>query len=359
MDLFFAIIAVTFGRSAMRITYQHFIWNLVHSLFFLFIFLPSAHASNACAPTTYTPKVFNSSFDSPNQITTDGLGNVWVRNGNNTITKISATNPDSPIVYSGTSHKFSTPFSIAADVTGNLWILNFKEKNVTKLPVENPDIPVVYGLGSAKAPRLMAVDSSSNVWVTDAITRKLIKLPVHTPTIPVEISRPEYKITTPWNMIAGGSGDIWVASQRSMTVFNNPLFYHVFSGPKYQLPSQAAGLATDSDGNFYVADSIGNRVVKIITTDPAANPVIFSDPSYQFNQPFNVAVDSQGNVWVANLDTVTQIPATSPTVPIVFSPRIYQFGYLGGLAVDVQGNVWLANIADNTVTELIASKNPC
>lgn len=84
----------------------------------------------------------------------------------------------------------------------------------------------------------------------------------------------------------------------------------------------SSGLATDSSGNVYFADSTNNM---IRVYGPTGSPVTQygSSNGYSFNQPTGVAVDSSGNIYVADTNnsqvqelayTVIQTPGATPTI---------------------------------------------
>jgi len=69
------------------------------------------------------------------------------------------------------------------------------------------------------------------------------------------------------------------------------------------------GVAVDSSGNVYVADSFNHRIRKItpagVVTTLAGSTRGFADgtgTAAKFNQPTHVAVDSEDNVYVADRD---------------------------------------------------------
>ena len=74
---------------------------------------------------------------------------------------------------------------------------------------------------------------------------------------------------------------------------------------QFRRPSE---VAVDSFGNFYVVDSVNNRIRKItpggvVNTLAGTGSEGFADgtgTAAQFNDPTGVAVDSSGNVFVAD-----------------------------------------------------------
>ena len=73
--------------------------------------------------------------------------------------------------------------------------------------------------------------------------------------------------------------------------------------------------------------------------------------------PNAIAVDSSGNVWVANANSnnVTELNSSGKTVGRYYAV----WGNPEGIAIDSSGNVWVANSGSRNVTELIkAAKGP-
>jgi large repetitive protein len=137
----------------------------------------------------------------------------------------------------------------------------------------------------------------------------------------------------------------------------------VFGGATSTLGSgfnRPGGLAVDSSGNVYVADS-GNSAVKEIE---AVGGIIPASPTIRtlgsgFGQPISVAVDGHGNVYVADLGNtaaVYEIEAVGGVIPA--SPTILPLGSgfsaPEGVAVDGSGNVYVADPGNNAVYEIEA-----
>src|SRR5580698_1756201 len=83
--------------------------------------------------------------------------------------------------------------------------------------------------------------------------------------------------------------------------------------------SEPFGVAVDGSGNVFVADTGNNLVKEIVSVNgsiPASNPTIHVLGS-GFNEPTSVAVDGSGNVFVADLDNslVKEIVAVNGSIP--------------------------------------------
>jgi sugar lactone lactonase YvrE len=145
----------------------------------------------------------------------------------------------------------------------------------------------------------------------------------------------------------------------------------------------AAGVAVDAGGNFYVADAVGNQVLKIdvngVRTLIAGSGVggFAGDngPAQvaQLNQPTGVAVDAQGNVYIADTgnNRVRKVSFTSGIVVGLITTLAGNGtpGYGGdnspstvalvnqptGVAVDNGGNVYIADTGNNRVRKITSA----
>ncbi|HKV56516.1 MAG TPA: NHL repeat-containing protein [Candidatus Binataceae bacterium] len=135
--------------------------------------------------------------------------------------------------------------------------------------------------------------------------------------------------------------------------------YRVFSGHGIKNPR---AIAIDSAGNVWVANHTGNSVSEI-QNPRSKTPTILTITGGGLDVPFDIAIDAHNNVWVTNEanNSVSVLRANDPTHPQTFTG-----GGLSnplGIAVDLNQNVWIANCSRNncggpgvgmpsTVTEL-------
>ena len=128
------------------------------------------------------------------------------------------------------------------------------------------------------------------------------------------------------------------------------------------------GVAVDSAGNLYVADDANDTIRKVtpagvVTTlaGLAGSPgsADGTDSAARFDQPSGVAVDSTGNVYVADWDNHTIRKVTPAERRVVTTlaglagnpgsadgtGSAARFNYPNGVAVDSAGNVYVADTA--------------
>ena len=247
-------------------------------------------------------------FRKPMGMALDVSGNMYVADQYNHIIRMVAPN-GTTTTYAGlpgisgsvngarTSASFNFPSDLAFDTAGNLYVTETGASRVRKITpagvvsvFAGSGVPgSADGLGTAASfffPHGIRVDASGNVFVADSLNRTIRKI------------TPAGQVSTFAGLATvSGSADGSGASAR-------------FAYPY--------GLAIDGVGNLYVADMHNSQIRKIspagvVTTLAGSGADGHADgpgAAASFSQPGSVAVDTGGNVFVA--DGIGLIRKVSP-----------------------------------------------
>ena len=305
-------------------------------------------------------------FSLPNNLAMDKAGDLYVADtANNTIRRITPSGVVSTLAGVAGSHgntdgvgnqaRFWAPFGIALDGAGNMYVADTANNIIRKIM---PDGTVTTlagtagfpgnrdGLGSAarfRNPWSVAVDSFGNVYVADMSNNSIRKI------------TPNGLVST----VAGLAG----LSGTTDGVAANARFNHPFA------------LTVDSGGNIYVSDTANNAIRKI--TPDGAVTTIAGLPGYagntdgngdsaRFSAPQGLATDAAGNIYVADTGnnsirkiTPTGTVATLPIPTVITGDKTTNGAPLNspdGLAVDSAGNIYVADTGNHCIRKLTFSR---
>ncbi len=308
-------------------------------------------------------------LDSPSGVAVDTAGNLFIADTSNQRSRkvtpggvISTVAGNGTDGFSGdggpaTSAMLDSPSGVAVDTVGNLFIADTSNQRVRKVTPVGV-ISTVAGIGtkgfsgdggpatSAQLfnPRGVAVDTAGNLFIADFYNQRVRKV------TPVGVISTVAGIGT-----NGFSGDGGPATSAQ---FFNP-----------------SGIAVDTAGNLFIADSNNHRVRKVtpvgvISTVAGNGTYGFSGDggpasSAQLDNPWLVAVDTAGNLFISDfynqrVRKVTPVGVTSTVAGIGtngFSgdggpATSAQLGYLSGVAVDTAGNLFIADFYNQRVRKV-------
>ena len=303
-------------------------------------------------------------FNSPGAVRTDLAGNIYIAdNANNAIRKITPEGAVTTVVgMSGTagsqdgpvsSAQLNDPSGVAVDAAGNIYIADGGNYTIRK--ISQGVVSTLAGAagtagstdgsgGSARfeQPQNIAVAASGNLYVPDGSGDTIRKI------------TPEGVVST----LAGTAGNSGYLDGTGGTAqFNSP-----------------EGIAVDSSENVYVADTGNNAIRKVtpsgvVTTlaGSASGQAGFSDGvenAALFNEPTGVAVDSAGNLFVAdsNNDTIREVTPSLSVTTLAGSAGLQgsadglgpdaRFYTPADVAVDSGGIVYVADNVNNTLRRI-------
>jgi DNA-binding beta-propeller fold protein YncE len=151
-------------------------------------------------------------------------------------------------------------------------------------------------------------------------------------------------LSNPHGVAVDSAGNVYIADTGNNAIkewrtVSNTVTTLVASGL-----SSPMGVAVDGAGNLYIADT-GNSAIKKWT---AANNTVTTLVDAGLNQPRGVAVDGAGNVYIADTsnNAIKEWTTSNNTLTTLIASGLNQ---PRGVAVDVAGNVYIADAYDNAL----------
>lgn len=233
----------------------------------------------------------------------------------------------------------SLPAGLALDVEGNIYVADIGNFKIIKI---TPTGEATSFAGNAendpfKGPVAVALDAQGNAYVTDFDLHKIFKI-------------------TPSGVDShfAGSTPGFTDENGASAQFDEPI-----------------GIAVDMQGNVYVADS-NNHKIRLIT--PSGNVTTLAggmggfmngDPltAAQFDSPGGVALDAQGNMYVADTGNnrirnqpfsnfIGTLAGNTDSGTTDGAGNIAQFFAPNALAIDIEGNVYVADTGNSRIRKI-------
>jgi sugar lactone lactonase YvrE len=302
---------------------------------------------------------------SARSVAVDSSGNIYIADALNDV--IEKVTPGGTLsIFAGTGHgglpaagpatssNLNHPDGVAVDSSGNVYIADTINDVIEKVTPSGtlsiiagtpghhaPPTPGPATSSSLNHPAGVTVDSSGNVYIADTINNEVEKV------------------------TSGGTLSIIAGTGTSGAPTPGPATSSDLSNP--------SGVAVDSTGNVYIADTSNNEVEKVTSGGtlsifagtgtsgpPTAGPATSSDLA----GPSGVAIDSTGNVYIADqgnqradkvtpTGTLSIVAGAGNQAPPTPGPAISSGLHAPEtLAVDRFGNLYIADSGNNDVDEV-------
>jgi trimeric autotransporter adhesin len=303
-------------------------------------------------------------LNTPQGVAVDGAGNLYIADANNNRVRkvspvgiISTVAGDGTLGYSGdggpaTSAQLSGPAGVATDGAGNLYIADQFNNRIREVSPSGI-ITTVAGSGAKgfsgdggpatsaalNFPAGVTADGAGNLYIGDTYNQRVRRV------------SPAGIITS-----VAGTGAVGYSGDGGLA-----------TSARLNLPE---GVAVDSAGNLYIADSANSRVRKV---NPAGIiTAVAGNGTYGYSGdgglattaglylPFDVAVDSAGNLYIADLKNY-RVRGVSPsgTITTIAGSGTYNYSgdggpadsaqlfYPTGVSSDAAGNLYIADLNNN------------
>ena len=244
----------------------------------------------------------------------------------------------------GASASFKLPTGVATDASGNIYVADKYNHEIRKIVIATGVVSTIAGSGtighadgagttaSFNYPNGVATDANGNLYVADASNNEIRKIDIATGVVTTlagsttaghaDGTGATASFNTPTGVATDANGNLYVADQNNYeirkiviatgvvtTLAGSTTFGHADGTGAAASFFFPCGVATDASGNLYVADQLNNEIRKIdiatgaVTTLAGSTTAGHADgtgAAASFNAPGGVAADASGNLYVTD-----------------------------------------------------------
>lgn len=376
-------------------------------------------------PTAWTLSLnyTDGGFNAPGRLAIDAEGNVWANNNfmvgsQSVLLDVGGVFQPDPDAYSGNGvvklasngFPFSPTtgflgggllggaFGLAIDQQQHVWVGNFAGNSLTEMAPDGTPISRSstgyasdggYHHDAFDEPQSLLITEDGSIWVTNLAGDTVSQLVGGDPNNIRDWGGDDCAIrfNGPWGLASDAAGTVFVTNTRGRSVIaidpNLPPDQHC-PAAEYPVADLALpqGIATDMDGNLWVADTYGlGRVTFLDASNGYAATSFTADDTTV--GPWSIAVDGNNNVWVADFfgkrieqlcgasgncpDGKTELGSAISPAGVPASGELGNGGGYGAngalqsitsINIDQAGNVWAANNFNDVAACLIGAGIP-
>jgi len=331
----------------------------------------------------------NLAFDSAGALYISDFGaNMVVRVAPDGNTTIAVGNGGSLLTYDGpaSNANIGAPAGLAFDSSGVLYIAESQNGRIRKLSAGYLSTAYLSlaGMPQLNTPTGLAIDSSGAIYVSDGFGGQIIKMNKSGTVSQISISARDLCVDSAGNVLAARGQFVWRFNTNGTATLVAGDGKYGFAGDGSAADAarlyHPAAIATDAQGNLYIADEANNRVRMVSPTGKLTTIAGHASGGYlgdggpaveaTLNNPGGVAVDTYGLVYIADTGA-NRIRRISPEGTITTFAGTGNGGFYGdgvsarnasidhptAIMVDRNGYVYIADTNNNRIRRISPDGN--
>ncbi|MGB6724391.1 MAG: kelch repeat-containing protein, partial [Terracidiphilus sp.] len=285
-------------------------------------------------------------LSSPEGVAVDAAGDLFIANtGGGNVVKVGANGAVSTVA---TASEVNFPESAAVDGAGDVFIGQYAG-SVVEVPAGCTQQACQNNLGSAlQAATAVALDAAGDLFIGDQNAREIVEVPASNTGSQITVYSPGGSFV-PNGLAVDLAGDVYIADSGDKEVLELP--------PGGSIPTKVGGgwnqpdsVTLDAAGDLYVADSGLQQVVEIPAGCNVASCQLVVASATELSLggnfgPYGVAVDSGGDVYIADLG-LSRVDAILQQ----FAGLTFSESSVGSISGDSPESITLENIGNQALT---------